>query len=55
MIIQVHDEIVYEVPNDELEIIKPIIKSTMEGAVNEVKFSVPLIVDIEVSDSWYPG
>eukprot|EP01027_Heterolobosea_sp_BB2_P017987 GEZU01025410.1.p1 GENE.GEZU01025410.1~~GEZU01025410.1.p1 ORF type:complete len:544 (+),score=195.40 GEZU01025410.1:252-1883(+) len=51
MLLQIHDELVFEVPEDELETIKPIIKATMEGAVDE-DFSVPLIVDAEVTTQW---
>lgn len=49
MLLQVHDELVFDVPNDELEIIKPIIKQTMESAV---KMQVPLEVEIGVGQNW---
>ncbi|HCZ06412.1 MAG TPA: DNA polymerase I [Thermotogae bacterium] len=49
MILQVHDELVFEVPEEELEEIKEIITHTME---NCVKLAVPLKVDIEVGDHW---
>ncbi|WP_448376241.1 DNA polymerase I [Fervidobacterium sp.] len=45
MILQVHDELVFEVPEDEIEIMKEIVKSEMENAV---KLRVPLIVDLYV-------
>lgn len=45
MILQVHDELVFEVPDDELELMKEIVKSEMENAV---KLRVPLLVDIYV-------
>lgn len=49
IILQVHDELVLEVPNEEVEQILQIIKQSMEGVV---KLSVPLKVDINVSESW---
>jgi DNA polymerase-1 len=55
MIIQVHDEIVFEAPEDEVEKVVPIIKSVMEGAANELlkkKFSVPLTVDVSIGKRW---
>jgi DNA polymerase-1 len=52
MIIQVHDEIVFEAPEDEVETVKPIIKEIMEGAAAEANFSVPLTVDIEQHKRW---
>jgi len=45
MILQVHDELVFEVPEDEVEIMKEIVKFEMENAV---KLRVPLTVDIYV-------
>ena len=49
MLLQVHDELIFDVPKSELEIIKPIIKDTMESAV---KLSIPLIVDVGVGNNW---
>ncbi|AEH50373.1 DNA polymerase I [Pseudothermotoga thermarum] len=49
MILQVHDELVFEVPEDELEKVKEIVKTSME---NVVKLLVPLKVEIEVGQSW---
>src|SRR5690606_29079711 len=49
MLLQVHDELVFDVPKNEVEILKPIIKSTMESAVN---LNVPLIVEIGVGENW---
>jgi len=45
MILQVHDELVFEVPDEELEKMKKIVKSEMENAV---KLRVPLLVDLYV-------
>mgnify|MGYP000870665797 CR=1 FL=1 len=49
MLLQVHDELIFDVPKTELETLKPIIKETMESAV---KLSIPLIVDVGVGDNW---
>ncbi len=49
MLLQVHDELVFDVPKNELEQVKPIIKSEMENAF---KMSVPLDVEIGVGDNW---
>ncbi len=50
MILQVHDELIFEVPKNELEVVKKIIRERMENAV---KLKVPLIVDMAESDNWY--
>ncbi len=52
MIIQVHDEIVFEAPNEELEVVKPLVKEIMEGVGKDVNFSIPLTVDVEVHQAW---
>ncbi len=50
MLIQVHDELVFNVLNDELDEVKSIVKDIME---NTFKLDVPLKVDIEIGDNWY--
>jgi len=45
MILQVHDELVFEAPEEEVEQLKSIVKEEMENAV---KLRVPLLVDIYV-------
>ena len=50
MVIQVHDELVFDTPNEELEIVKEIVKRVME---NTYKLNVPLKVDIEYGSDWY--
>ena len=50
MLIQVHDELVFNVIEDELEEVKEIVKYIME---NTYKLQVPLKVDIEVGSNWY--
>ena len=49
MLLQVHDELVFDVHQDELEIIKPIIKESMENAY---KLNVPLDVEIGIGQNW---
>ena len=50
MLLQVHDELIFNVVNEELDKVKQIVKETME---NTIKLSVPLEVDIEVGSNWY--
>ena len=50
MILQVHDELIFDVFKNELDMVKEIVKETMEGVC---KMSVPLKVDIEVGTDWY--
>ena len=50
MLIQVHDELVFNVVHDEIDEVKEIVKNIME---NTFKISVPLKVEIEVGDNWY--
>lgn len=49
MLLQVHDELVFDAHKDELETIKPIIKYEMENAF---KMSVPLDVEIDMGQNW---
>jgi len=49
MLLQVHDELVFDVHNDELERIRPIIKQEMENAF---KLIVPLEVEIGEGKNW---
>jgi DNA polymerase-1 len=49
MILTVHDELVFEVPDDEVEAAKPKIKEKMESAYD---LSVPLIVEVGHGDNW---
>ena len=50
MIIQVHDELIFDVVSDELDKVKNIVKETME---NVYKLDVPLKVDVNYGKSWY--
>ncbi len=49
MILQVHDELVFDTPKEEVEQIKPLIKKAMEEAV---KTEVPLVVDFGAGSNW---
>ena len=49
MILQVHDELLFDVPNDELDVAKEIVKRMMENAI---VLSVPLKVDMGVGNNW---
>ena len=49
MILQVHDELNFNVPTDELEEVKTLIVTEMENAF---KLSIPLKTDIGVGDNW---
>ena len=49
LLLQVHDELVFEIPPAQWEELKPIIKSEMETAL---KLSVPLLVEIHAGDNW---
>lgn len=49
MLLQVHDELIFDVPKNELDFVKPLIKKTMEAAY---QFAVPLVVDLGVGKNW---
>ena len=49
LIMQVHDELVFEAPKSEAEVLSPEIKRIMAGAA---ELSVPLVVDIGYGDNW---
>ena len=50
MLLQVHDELIFNVVNDEKEIVTELVKNIME---NTIKLSVPLEVDIQFGINWY--
>ena len=50
MILQIHDELLFEVPNDELDILTKIVVYEMENAM---KLDIPLKVDYDYGKSWY--
>lgn len=49
MLLQVHDELVFDVLKTELPTLKKLIKETMEGVLDS---NIPLIVDLDVGESW---
>jgi DNA polymerase-1 len=49
MILQVHDELVFEVPHEELDTMYALVKEEMEGVM---KLAVPLIVDVSHGSNW---
>ncbi len=48
-LLQVHDELLLEVPRDEVDRLVPILRETMEGAL---PLDVPLTVDVKIGDDW---
>ena len=50
MLLQVHDELIFNVPEGELEIMKELVRRHMEHAV---ELSVPLTVDVKAGHDWY--
>ena len=50
MILQVHDELIFDVLKEELDIVQKIVDSCMDNAY---KLDVPLKVDIEIGKNWY--
>jgi DNA polymerase-1 len=49
LLLSVHDELLLEVPRDELDRLVPVVRETMETAL---ALDVPLTVDIKVGDDW---
>jgi DNA polymerase-1 len=49
LLLQVHDDLVLEVPREEVDAVVPILRDTMESAM---KLDVPLTVDVKVGDDW---
>jgi DNA polymerase-1 len=53
MLLQVHDELVFEVPDDEVDAAKAVIRRVMESAAEPLlKLSVPLVVDAKAGANW---
>ena len=50
MLIQVHDELIFNVCKNEIEEVTEIVRDIME---NTYKLSVPLKVEIETGKNWY--
>ena len=49
MILQVHDELLFDVAPGELETLTPLVRDAMQGAV---RFRVPLKVDVKAGVNW---
>ena len=49
MTMQVHDELVFDVPKDEIDIFKEIVESRMKNAI---KMEVPIVVEIGIGTNW---
>ena len=49
MILQIHDELDFEVPQDEIEVLSALVKETMEGVAT---LRVPLIADVSFGPTW---
>lgn len=50
MILQVHDELIFDVPESEIDTMKQLIET---GMVNAMKLKVPLTVECSVGSDWY--
>lgn len=50
LLLQVHDELIFEAPEEEIEILKKIVPEVMENAIS---LKVPLKVDYEYGKTWY--
>jgi DNA polymerase-1 len=49
LLLSVHDELLFEVPREEVEPLAALVRETMEGAL---PLAVPLVVDVKVGDNW---
>lgn len=49
LILQIHDELVFEVKNDQVKEVAKVVKEVME---NVVTLKVPILVDVKVGDNW---
>ena len=49
MLLQVHDELIFEAPDAEVEKVKDLVKKTMEGVVH---FDVPFVAEVGVGGNW---
>jgi DNA polymerase-1 len=50
MILQIHDELLFEVPSDEADRLSKMVQQEMEGAI---ELTVPIKVDIGMGKSWF--
>jgi len=47
--LQIHDELIFEIPDEEIEAFIPLVRETMQ---NIIKLKIPLIVDITIGKNW---
>ena len=53
MLLQVHDELIFECPEEETHISRQIIKNEMENAhLPKYKISIPLLVESDIGNTW---
>jgi DNA polymerase-1 len=53
MLLQVHDELIFEAPDKEVEVTRKLVASVMEkAALPAVEISVPLVVEARAADNW---
>jgi DNA polymerase-1 len=54
MLLQIHDELIFETPKEEVKRISKLIIEEMSSVVNSEQhsFSVPLTVDLNIGDNW---
>lgn len=50
MVLQVHDELIFDVPREEFDEVATLVKEKMEGAV---RLNVPLLVELKAGPNWY--
>ena len=50
MILQIHDELLFEAPSDEVDKLSKMVRKEMEGAI---ALSVPIKVDVGVGKNWF--
>ncbi len=50
MILQVHDELIFDTPAEELPVVKELVREYMENAL---QLDVPLVVDLKIGPNWY--
>lgn len=49
MILQIHDELIFEIPDSEIKVFESLVRETMQGVM---KLKIPLIVDITIGKNW---
>jgi len=50
MVLQVHDELIFDAPRQELEEVRELVRECMENAI---RLDVPLVVDMKTGPNWY--